>query len=228
MLFGHVLVITPLVSSFYTPALAAQSVAPFWDPITISMIAPPRNGEQPPTAASISVLIPTVALTFAPTTFTESPYATLTAVGLPPFACDSISECSEPATAMPSASGAITTVNSLNPIVPPSPCTVATEVITPILPSDFPPPSLGASAPSASASEDSPYFPLGTTSRSASVPPATMISAECRTMYVVSEGDLFQLITDEYSVSLTQLLAANPGFDSDCGNLKAGERLCIP
>ena len=32
-----------------------------------------------------------------------------------------------------------------------------------------------------------------------------------------------QLITDEYGVSLTQLLAANPGLDSDCGNLKAGE-----
>ncbi|KAL1741568.1 hypothetical protein HDZ31DRAFT_45151 [Schizophyllum fasciatum] len=125
----------------------------------------------------------------------------------------------------------------------------------PILPTSFPSPSasaVGASAsddpyappsddatdvivgtdsvatPTASASDGEHDFPLGTTSGSAAMPSASTISPECRTMYTVMEGDICQVISDEYTVSLTQLLAANPGLDSDCGNLEEGEQLCIP
>ncbi|KAL1726572.1 hypothetical protein EV714DRAFT_239292 [Schizophyllum commune] len=81
---------------------------------------------------------------------------------------------------------------------------------------------------SAPATSDGPDFPLGTTTQSVAMPSASTISPECRTMYTVIEGDLCQVIADEYTVPLPQLLAANPGLDSDCGNLEVGEQLCIP
>ncbi|KAL1713997.1 hypothetical protein EV715DRAFT_276885 [Schizophyllum commune] len=148
---------------------------------------------------------------------------------------------------------AVLSISGFSSIAPQVTASAAAGSVIPILPTSFPSasasawPSSSASASddayvpppddatdidvgtlSASATSDGPDFPLGTTTQSVAMPSASTISPECRTMYTVIEGDLCQVIADEYTVPLPQLLAANPGLDSDCGNLEVGEQLCIP
>ncbi|TRM60767.1 hypothetical protein BD626DRAFT_503804 [Schizophyllum amplum] len=103
----------------------------------------------------------------------------------------------------------------------------------PILPSSFPSASSFPtfSLPSvASLPSSAGPFPPGTVSASSAIPSAssTSLPQGCRTKYIVMADDVCDLIASEYSITLLQLLAANPGVDADCRNLVEGEELCIP
>lgn len=101
----------------------------------------------------------------------------------------------------------------------------------PILPSSFPSASsfltVSVSASAALPSSAGPFSP-GTVSASTTLPSASSLPQGCRTKYIVMADDVCDLIASEYSITLLQLLAANPGVDADCRNLVEGEELCIP
>lgn len=58
--------------------------------------------------------------------------------------------------------------------------------------------------------------------------PAPTPAAEVATTYVVQAGDVCWRIAQDFGISTSRLLEANPRIDANCGNLRVGWELVIP